>query len=407
LRIALALTLGLLTARTAAAQSQGVEQPRAEARIHVGPLYVTPALQLREIGVDTNVFNTNADTKSDFTFTIGPGADVWMPFGRRGLLKTSLGADLVYFQRYGSERSINPRAEVRGELYLQRVTLFLENDLLNTRQRPNFEIDVRARRLENTVRAGGELRLSPKFALEVAARKSIVKFDGDTFFAGSYLEQTLNRDTRGVSASLRYNRTSLTTLVLKTEAAQERFVYSPLRDGDSLRVLPGVEFRPRALVSGSAYFGMGRFLALNEELPDFRGVVGSARLRFRLPRATSIEFTGDRDLGYSYESLQPYYIVDGYGATLRRQIVSRFDASVSGQRQLYSYRDLVIPGQVSSTSGQGREDTTVIYTIGVGYTLNRETRVGVGVSRMSRKSNENKFAAYQGFRFGTSVTYGF
>ncbi len=96
----------------------------------------------------------------------------------------------MYFQTYASERSVNPHALVRGELYLQRLTLFAENDLLNTRQRPNYEIDARARRLENTIRLGGELRLSPKFSVELAGRQSLVKFDGDASFSGSYLEQS-------------------------------------------------------------------------------------------------------------------------------------------------------------------------------------------------------------------------
>ncbi len=407
LRIALGLTLGLLSARSAAAQQQGTEDLRTLARIHVGPVYVTPGLQFREIGVDTNVFNTAVDPKSDFTFTVGPEASVWLPVARRALLKTSAGADLVYFQKYGSERSINPHAEVRGEVYLQRLTLFGENQFVNTRQRPNYEIDVRARRLENTLRIGGQLRLSSKFSIEVAGRQSVVRFDGDAVFSGSYLEEVLNRDTRGVSATARYRGTPLTTIVLRTEKSRERFEASPLRDADTLRIEPGVEFRPPALISGSGYLGVRRLNPLHKELPAFRGMVGSGRLRFRLPGAATVEFSGDRDLSYSYERLQPYYVVDGYGVTLRRPIVRRFDASVTGQRQLYSYRDLLVPDRVITRPGPGREDTTVIYSMSVGYIPNRDSRVGVVVSRMSRDSNAYQYAVYEGFRVGTTVTYGF
>ena len=396
------MLLGLCAARTAAAQPQ--QNPREDARIHVGPLYLTPSIQLREFGVDTNVFNSSADPQSDFTFTAGPQLNLWVPVGRRAMLKTTGGADLVYFQKYGSERSINPHAQVRAELYLHRLTLFAENDLINTRQRPNYEIDVRARRLENTLRAGGELRLSTKFSVEVAGRQSVVKFDGDALFAGSYLEQSLNRDSRGVTANFRYHRTPLTTIVLRTEAARDRFSFSPLRDASTLRIQPGIEFRPPALVAGSAYLGVRRLVAEHDELPDFRGMAASARLRFRLPGATSVEFAGDRDLGYSYEPLQPYYIVDGYGATVRRRIVGSFDASLGAQRQRYSYRDLVMAGRARGVLE--RQDLTLIYTMSVGYTLNRDMRVGVGISRMNRTSNTNRFAEYEGFRVGTSVTYG-
>jgi len=374
--------------------------------MHVGPVYLTPGLQVRDIGIDTNVFNTNADPKSDFTFTIGPKADVWVPVARRALVKASGGADVVYFQNYASERSINPHAQVRGELYLQRVTLFAENDLVNTRQRPNFEIDVRARRLENTVRVGGELRVSTKLSAEVSGRQSIVKFDGDAIFAGSYLQESLNRDSKGVSASVRYRLTPLTTIAVRTEAFQERFAFSPLRDADTIRIQPGIEFRPPALVAGSAYVGVRRFAARHDELPDYKGMVGSARLRFRLRGATSVEFSGDRDLSYSYERLQPYYIVNGYGVSVRRQIAGRFDASVAAQRQRYDYRDLMTPGLGLGPARVAREDTTNIYSLSAGYTLNRDMRVGLSISRIDRNSNANTYAVYEGFRVGTSVTYG-
>ena len=54
---------------------------------------------------------------------------------------------------------------------------------------------------------------------------------------------------------------------------------------------------------------------------------------------------GDRDLGYSYEELQPYFVVDGYGVTVRRQIVGRFDACgsvLSGSDTAIA--NLVFPG---------------------------------------------------------------
>ncbi len=73
--------------KLAAAQPAGADDPRTQARNHLGPLYLTPALQLRNIGVDTNVFNTSVNPKSDFTFTVGPQADVWLPIGRRGAAK--------------------------------------------------------------------------------------------------------------------------------------------------------------------------------------------------------------------------------------------------------------------------------------------------------------------------------
>src|SRR5262245_57133478 len=110
--------------------SSAIGDVRRDARIHLGPLYATPAVKLKELGVDTNVFNTAFDEKSDFTFTLAPKADLWVPFAHRALVKSTVETDLVWYAKYGSERSVNPQFVVRGEGYLNRITLFAENGYL-------------------------------------------------------------------------------------------------------------------------------------------------------------------------------------------------------------------------------------------------------------------------------------
>jgi hypothetical protein len=112
----------LLAAQAAFAQ---MTDPRGSARVHIGPIYATPALAVQEFGVDTNVFN-NVEEKNDFTFTIVPRATMWIPFARRALLTTAAGTDVVYFQKYRSERSINPQVRGRGEVALGRILAFAD-----------------------------------------------------------------------------------------------------------------------------------------------------------------------------------------------------------------------------------------------------------------------------------------
>ena len=139
---------------TAPGSAQSIDDVRTDYRIHAGPFHVNPALLLKELGVDTNVFNAAGEQKSDFTFTVTPQADIAVAFARRGLLRTTVGTDVVYYATYDSERSLDPSVRVRAEGYARRLTLFAEGDYLNTRQRPNFEIDVRSRHVENNLLAG-------------------------------------------------------------------------------------------------------------------------------------------------------------------------------------------------------------------------------------------------------------
>src|SRR5262249_27657916 len=157
--------------------------------------------------------------------------------------------------------------------YFHRLTIFGENGYLNTRERPNFEIDLRSRHLENDTAAGVDYRITPKFSVEAAAIREITRYDADAFFAGASLQHTLNRNTTGRGVAGRKKLTPPTTLAVKVESLQDRFPYLPTRDSDSVRVMPGVEFKPRALVSGSAYVGYRRFNPTTvTALPSFNGL---------------------------------------------------------------------------------------------------------------------------------------
>jgi hypothetical protein len=317
-------------AHAQAPDAQAIDTVRKEARVHVGPLYASPTVNLKELGVDTNVFNDSGQQRSDFTFTVVPKADVWVPFARRALLTTTVASELVWYAKYDSERSINPQVAARGEVYLRRFTFFAENSYLNTRQRPNYEIDLRSRHVENDATLGANVQLTPKFALEAAAVRGITRYDADAYFDGTSLQQTLNRDTTGYRIVARHRLTPLTTIAVRYESLEDRFPYSPARDADSVRLMPGVEFKPRALVSGSAYVGYRRFEPLvAQQLPEFGGLVAQLGLSYTLLGSTTFGVSYRRDLTYSYEEFQPFFINDSVGLSVRRAISRRVDVLFS------------------------------------------------------------------------------
>ena len=89
--------------------AEQIDQVRRDSRIHLGPLYVSPTILLKELGVDSNVFNAAGEQKSDFTFTVAPKVDVWLPVARRALFQGTAATDLVYYAKYDSERSVDPQ----------------------------------------------------------------------------------------------------------------------------------------------------------------------------------------------------------------------------------------------------------------------------------------------------------
>jgi hypothetical protein len=359
-------------------------------------------VRLKELGVDSNVFNSAGEQKSDFTFTVMPIVKVSVPMARRALITTTLASDLVWYAHYATERSIDPQVTARGEVYLNRVTVFGEAAQLSTRQRPNYEIDVRSRRADDTVSTGVRVALTSKFSVEVAAHRDEIRYDSGAEFDATNLQRTLNRDTRGVQLTARHRLTPLTTLAVRAQVDEDRFLLSPSRDSDSYRVLPGVEFAPQALLKGSAYLGYRKFTPMVQgTLRPFSGLVGELGLSYTLLGANTFGMSFRRDLSYSYSELQPFFIDTALGASIRRALGRRFDVVGSADRHVYDYRSFLTAGLDDGP----RVDVMWNYAASVGYRIGRSGRIGFGAAYTQRDSTIF-WRAYDNLRFGTTFSYG-
>ena len=390
---------------TAAGSQPSIDDIRKNYRVNAGPLYIDPAILLKELGVDTNVFNQAGDTNSDFTMVVAPQAAIAIPFSNRALVKSLVGADFVYYAEYASERSVDPQAAVRAEFYATRLTFFAEESYLNTRERLNYSIDVRARHLQNDLSGGVAFRATSSLTVEAAARSGRIRFDGDEYFNGQRLKETLDRDTQVYSATVRHRRNGLTTIGLRYENQIDRFPLSPIRDTDSFRVMPGVELRPRALLNGSAWVGYRRFEPKAAVLPSQAGLVSNLSISYTLLGSTVFGVSYDRDYQFSYEALTPYYVDNSIGVFVRRAISASTDIRGNIARHRYDYQSLRADPVLAQVAD--RVDTTDNYGINVGYRIKRQTRAGVGLSYWTRSSTGLDFRNYKGLRFGLTMDHEF
>jgi hypothetical protein len=386
-----------------AGSSQTIDEIRKLYHVHAGPLYLNPGLLLKELGVDTNVFNQPGDQKSDFTFTVTPKADIALPFARRGLLRHDGVRRCRLLRELRVGAFARPQVTLRGEAYAQRLTLFAQGAYLNTRQRPNYEIDLRSRHVETDGSAGLALRLTPKFSVELAAHTESIRYDADQFFLGTSLQTTLNRDTTGVQRDR-----SRAAVGADDRRGAVRELPRPVSAvaGAERRQLPGDAGRgvqAAALISGSAYVGYRSFSPKSALLPAYDGLVSQLGLAYTLQSATTFGVTYDRDIDYSFEAVNPYFLENSVGVYVRRAVGGRFDVIVNAARHRYDYRDNPVLAGLSDP----RVDTTDNYGANLGYRLKRDTRIGFGASYYTRTSTRETFREYDGLRVVTTVNYGF
>jgi hypothetical protein len=378
--------------------------PRSLALTHVGPVYLTPQFIVRDLGFDTNVFNTVDNPQSDFTVTFVPEISAAAGIGR-SLLWLRSSTEIVYFATHESERSVNEDLRFAGRVSLGRASLFADGGYLNTRQRPSEEIDARSRREELGGEVGVNLALSSRVSTRLSARNHHIEYDADAQFDDTSLARTLNRDVLTGTIGFRFQATPLSTLIVAGDVARNDFTRSPIRDSDTWRVMAGADFHPRALVGGTFLVGYQHLRPDAPVIPEFSGLVGTSDLSFRLIGETRLDVSLDRGLVYSYAELEPYYINQGFGVALRRRLTRLFDLEVRARRMWQDYRRLV-PAEVVATT-DGRMDTVRNDSALIAYRMTRRSRMTFGVEYWERRSDERDYRNYDGLRVGTTIAYGF
>jgi hypothetical protein len=363
-------------------------------------LRFTPFLAITEIGVDTNVFNDAQEPQRDTTATFGPGAEYWV---RAGRARISAKSDVQYnwFRDFANQRSLSTNNDLKIEFPMARVTPFVDGVFDHGRVRPGYEIDTRAFRTDSGGGGGIDVDITPKTGVRLETHRRRLKYREDEFFFGNSLQETLNRRTDSVGVSWRQRLTPLTTLVVLSEYEKERFDFQSSRDAKGVRVMPGFEFDPFALIGGKVFVGFRSFDTTDPLLPNYSGVVADVEANYRA-RSTRFDIRVQRDVDYSAEELEPYYLLTDAGVKVTQKITQRWDMVGTVSRQWLDYQR--IEG-LAVSNVPSHADHSYRVGGGVGCLLGSSVRVGVDVAYYRRNS---PLAAreYDGLRVGGSFTYG-
>ncbi len=392
-----ALLCCLIASGLAQAQTPAPPEPIESMPIHAGPFGLRPSLAITNVGTDSNVFNVAEDPQDDFTATIVPRIVARV---RAGRLFFSYGAasDIVYYQTYEDEGSLNGTTDLRVDADLGRLQPYASAGWTSTKERLNAEIDARAPRMQHTIGAGARLLVASRTALVVNARRFDLQFDEGSEFRGSDLAHNLNSRTNSIEGGVQLTLTPLTTLNLTTTVQQDRFDSEPSRNADSWRLTPSLQFDPTALIRGTVAVGYRHFDAIDPQLPDYSGVVAQILAGYTLLERTKFDLDLTRDVQYSYEDLEPYYLSNGGRLTVTYRLAGPFEIQGIGGRQSLGYRNSV-------TEGPAHTDTVETYGAGVGYWLRPLLRVGFNWEQTQRQS-EIPGRRYDRQRLFASLTYG-
>jgi hypothetical protein len=367
--------------------------------IQAGPLELYPAIVLRDIGIDSNVFNQSTEPNEDFTFTVNPGLRATLGKGAvRFTGKSSAG--FVYYQTYRDQQSTNGELEGRIETTTTRLKPFASVGWLQTNERAGFEIDARATRARSSYLAGTDFELTAVTALTAWVRRDRQTYANGERFMGVDLADQLDHTTQLAAVGAKFAVTPITTLIVAVELQRDRFDGSPFRDADTWRVAPDLQFGVDAAITGHVSAGIRDFNPRDPRLPGYRGVVVSAGASYTLLGVTRFDVQGNRDVMYSFEAVHPYYLASGGFLTITQRIAGPFDVIGLGGRQRLRFQDL------GSAPLEGSAEITRTLGGGIGIRVGEHLRVTLTYDRTRRTSAESSSREYVRSRVLSSVNYG-
>jgi hypothetical protein len=252
--------------------------------------------------------------------------------------------------------------------------------------------------LSRTGSAGLKVLAGPRTAFVVSGRWHDFQFDSGETFDGVPLSTSLNRQVDTYEASVDHALTPLTTLNVTAAWQEDRFDESPERDAHAFSFVPALNFDPIALVQGTLAVGYKRFEPRSADLPSFSGVVVRTAITYTLLERTRFELRGARDVQYSFETLEPYYIGSGARLQITHRLTGAFDLQAAAGRDRLSYRSI-------APSLSERVDRVDLFSAGVGYRFADNVRLGVNWE-YTRRLSDRPDRRYDRRRIVASMLYG-
>ena len=387
-RIAAALVAVLVCAPTAA--QTALEPPDPARYLRWGPLRVRPAFELREFGYDDNIFVTETNPVSDWRATLAPRLDGLVLFGDRAFLTFEERLEYTAYLENDDQNFFANFTRARTTLpFGGRLGMYVEGRLVNGKERPLDQQDVRADRDEHGLGLGLVLNAGWRTEIELGRATNTYRYDDpDAILVPGVptIGDTLDRTDRNHKVDFRYRvqgRTRL-TLTARSDSIDFESPVSQGRNSDAWGVLPGIDFGQGGALSGSARVGWSAIDADDPDEVDFDDWIARAELAYQPLGRLTLRLDGVREPGFTVSGPGIFYL-----NTQTRLRATYYFQRFLGLETGGSLGELRFPG---ATGTESREDDISSVEAGLRFrlaetTLGRRVEYVLGARRYESQSN--------------------
>lgn len=406
----LALIATALTVAAVPAGAQVRVAPLEVTRFHLGPLELTPTFEVRNLGIDNNVFN-DSRRRRDSNLILGPGLEAFLPVGERLRVGGSGRADVGWFTEESDQRYVDLIGSTDAELDVGPLTLIAGASGGRQRQRFSIEIDDRIRRETRELRGGVGVSLGARTLLVLEGSTGGLRFDPSTARTperGTEIKRALDRDTRQAEVELRYRLTDKTTLEITGTRREDEFLFDPA-DRSAARlwqVLGGFRFARTALVSGRLQAGMVRVPdASDQAVPPWSGLALEASLARNLAWFARLQLDARRRISWAVsrgilatDQRRNSFVDESYAArvSLGLPLDAVLRTSVMRERALFVLPVVQAGREVDRVDRRLSVRTNLLWPVG------QRLRLGFHVT-WQRRTSTLRGVAYEGWLYGLAA----
>jgi hypothetical protein len=379
------------------------QEPAKEGRFITGPLAWTPMLELRDAGVDSNVFNTPTDPKEDATASARSHVDSVLTLG---LLRATTDGSLEYnyFERYTSQRGLNRRVATHVEIPALRFSPNVSASWARLKERSGNEIDIRTPHTDLAYTGGIQARLTSALSIIATAGREKSTYDPGVTFHDVDIARQLNRETILAKVTARLALTPLTSFSIDATAAHDGFPFRPAAATDSGRVDARVDFAPDAVIHGAASIGYHSIQpyyrrTARSTAAAYSGIASSVDLGYTLLGITRFNAHFSRDANYSLYLNQPYYLSTAAGLQILQRLFGPVDLDLRGNVETLDYPE--------TEAEAAHLDTAESLAGGLSIRVSRQAVLSLLYDNSERRSALGDEFGYQRRRILTTITYGF
>ena len=382
------------------------------AKLRFGPLRFIPALQLRNIGYDNNVYYRQTDETpvGDYTGTVSPEIKGYLLLGSSMILSFTENPEYLYYARQTRLRTFTNSYAPSLRLNLfNRITL--SGDYHYRKHLRRFLSEFTNLVTDTTKGTTAGFFYETPRGTSIGMTGTIDRFYyGDVVlpeFEALY-SKTLNRKETTGSVELYYPVFSESSLFLTAGTTKYEFEHPSARwrDSRSVQASAGLRFPLTGRARGRLSLGYKKFTPNEAGRKSYSGLVADTDINFLFGRF-SLRFGLGRDTYFSYLEDAYYYVENRMSPGISFYLTRRFRLDYDYKHGSLKYPEpfrLNDPG--TGPTEITRRDSHRTHSIGLSIFFLRKTGIQLSYNIMERTSNAPGFNINRNF-IGLSLTQDF